>query len=97
MSRSDKLSFRDSRLTRDFRHAIPFFVIKTREMLKRFTFKANKYPKLYQEKNEKDGNKIARQANGSSEEPKVFVFFLGQQNRETETEMTCKYIYIYLS
>ena len=50
LSRSDKLSNRNSRLTRDFRHAIPFFVIKTREMLKRFTFKSNKYPKLYQEK-----------------------------------------------
>ena len=51
LSRSDKLSYRDSRLTRDFRHAIPFFVIKTREMLKRFTFKSNKYSNLYQEKN----------------------------------------------
>ena len=55
LSRSDKLSYQDSRLTRDFRHAIPFFVIKTREMLKHFTFKSNKYPKLYQEKNQNAG------------------------------------------
>ena len=42
LSRSDKLSYRNSRLTRDFRHAIPFFVIKTKEMLKHFTFKSNR-------------------------------------------------------
>ena len=50
LSRSDKLSYRNSRLTRDICHAIPFFVIKTREMLKYLTFKSNKYSKLYQEK-----------------------------------------------
>ena len=93
MSRSDKLGYRNSRLTRDFRHAILFFVIKTWEMLKHFTFKSNKYPKLYPKKIKIPGfNLPDHAAIGISEKPEVFVFFLCQQNRETETEMTFKYI-----